>query len=186
MDMWLDKSADFIEKRVEPFTRVINIIGACTALIMVVLVTAHVLSRALFKKPLMGTVELEELMIVILVFLGMAYTQVQGKHISVDFLTSRLSERTQNILAVANALLSLLLFFALSWQSILLSLIYLNKGNATFHLRIPLFWVIWIIALGFFLCGVISLRHIFQVASEAIRKGDASRVVALTIVALLF
>ena len=152
--MWMGKSADFIEKRVEPLTRVINAVGACTALIMVVLVTAHVLSRALFKKPLMGTVELEELMIVILVFLGMAYTQVKGKHISVDFLTSRLSERTRNILSVATSLLSMLLFFALSWQSILLSLIYLSKGNDTFHLGIPLFWVIWIIALGFFLCEI--------------------------------
>jgi C4-dicarboxylate transporter DctM subunit len=152
----------------------------------VVLVTVHVLSRALFKKPLMGTVELEELMIVILVFLGMANTQVKGMHISVDFLTSRLSERTQNILSVAMSLLSLLLFFALSWQSIRLSLVYLNEGNATFHLRIPLFWVIWIIALGFFLCGVISLKHIFQTASETIRKGDASRVVAVAIVTLVF
>ena len=184
--MWMDKCSDFIEKRVEPVTRVINAVGACTALTMVILVTVHVLSRALFKKPLMGTVELEELMIVILVFLGMAYTQVKGMHISVDFLTSRLSERTQNILSVATSLLSLLLFFALSWQSILLSLIYLNKGNATFHIRIPLFWVIWIIALGFFLCGVISLKHIFQATSETIRKGDASRVIAVAFVTLLF
>ncbi|MEJ2365297.1 MAG: TRAP transporter small permease [Deltaproteobacteria bacterium] len=98
--MWMDKCSDFIEKRVEPVTRVINAVGACTALTMVILVTVHVLSRALFKKPLMGTVELEELMIVILVFLGMAYTQVKGMHISVDFLTSRLSERTQNILSL--------------------------------------------------------------------------------------
>ena len=90
--MWMDKCSDFIEKRVEPVTRVINAVGACTALTMVILVTVHVLSRALFKKPLMGTVELEELMIVILVFLGMAYTQVKGMHISVDFLTSRLSD----------------------------------------------------------------------------------------------
>jgi len=184
--MWLDKGADFIERRVEPCSRYINAIGACTALVMVILVTVHVLSRALFKKPLMGTVELEELMLVILVFLGMAYTQVQKKHISVDFLTSRFSERAQEILSIATSLLSTCLFFALSWQSILLSLTYLDKGVATFNLRIPLFWIIWIIALGFFLFGVVLLKVFFQAASSTIKDGKAAWVAVMVISALLF
>ena len=184
--MWLNRGVDFIVKRIEPFTRVINAVGACTALIMVILVTVHVLSRALFKKPLMGTVELEELMIVILVFLGIAYTQVQRKHISVDFLTSRFSENTQNVLSVATSFLSVVLFFALSWQSIVLSMTYLDNGVATFHLRIPTFWLIWIIALGFFLFGIILLKDFFQAASESVKKGKASRVVAVVMAALLF
>lgn len=184
--MWLDRGADFIERRVEPCSRYINAIGACTALVMVILVTVHVLSRALFKKPLMGTVELEELMLVILVFLGMAYTQVQKKHISVDFLTSRFSERVQEILSIATSLLSTCLFFALSWQSILLSLTYLDKGVATFNLRIPLFWIIWVIALGFFLFGVVLLKVFFQAASSTIKDGKALLVVVMVISALLF
>ena len=49
--MWLDNTAGFIEKRIEPVIRILNAIGAGTALIMVILVTVHVLSRALFKKP---------------------------------------------------------------------------------------------------------------------------------------
>ena len=47
------------EKRVEPVARFLNAAGACTSLLMVVLVTAHVISRALFHQPLVGTVELE-------------------------------------------------------------------------------------------------------------------------------
>jgi tripartite ATP-independent transporter DctM subunit len=184
--MWLDKGADFIEKRIEPFTRWINAMGACTALIMVVLVAAHVLTRALFRKPLIGTVELEELMIVILVFLGMAYTQVQGKHISVDFLTSRFSEKNQTIISAATAFLTTGLLFALSWQSTFLSLTYLNKGVATFELRIPLFWLMWLVAIGFFLFGVVLLKDFLRAASSAIRSGRTFGLIVAVTAALVF
>ena len=52
--------------------------GACTALIMVLLVTAHVLTRALFRKPLIGTVELEELMIKLETGIGAGFEGVDG------------------------------------------------------------------------------------------------------------
>ena len=184
--MWLDKTADFIEKRIEPVIRILNAIGAGTALIMVILVTVHVLSRALFKKPLLGTVELEELMIVVLVFLGMAYTQVRGNHISVDFVTSRLSEKAQEILSGVTSLLSMCLFFALSWQGVLLSLTYLQKNVDTFHLRIPIFWVMWIVALGFFLLGVILFKNFLRAASHTVKEGSVSWVIATILFVALF
>ena len=92
------------EKHVEPIARYLNAAGACTSLLMVILVTVHVISRAMFNQPLMGTVELEELMIVILVYCGIAYTQVTGNHISVDFITGRLPKGAQEVLAVATSL----------------------------------------------------------------------------------
>lgn len=51
---------------------------------MVLRVTAHVLSRAIFSTPLVGMVEIEELMIVILVFCGIAHTQITGHHVMAE------------------------------------------------------------------------------------------------------
>lgn len=184
--MWLDETAHFIERRIEPFARILNAIGACTALIMVFLVTAHVLSRSLLRKPLIGTVEIEEMMIVILVFLGMAYTQVRENHVSVDFITSRLPQKIQDHLSSATSLLSCGLFFLLSWQSIVLSWTYLEKNVATFHLRIPIFWLMWIIALGFFLLALLLLKDYLQVASRIIRERGSSWVIAIFVMVVLF
>jgi tripartite ATP-independent transporter DctM subunit len=100
MNMSLESAADRIVKSVTPVARILNAVGACTGLVMVLLVTVHVLSRTFFKKPLIGTVELEELMIVVLVFLGMAYTQLTRGHISVDFFTMRLPEGLRSVLSV--------------------------------------------------------------------------------------
>lgn len=168
--MYLEKTADLIEKCVRPVTRILNAFGACTGLIMVLLVTVHVFSRTFFRKPLIGTVELEELMIVILVFLGMAYTQVTRSHISVDFFTMRLSDGLRNVLSVFTSFLTVILLLNLSWQNMVLSKVYLSEGQMTFQLHVPLFWVLWIIALGFFLFGVTVfidfLRELAQTAKD--------------------
>jgi tripartite ATP-independent transporter DctM subunit len=172
------------EKRIEPAIRYLNAAGACTSLLMVILVTAHVLSRALFKKPLVGTVELEELMIVILVFCGIAYTQITRSHISVDFVTARLSKGMQSVVATATSLVNTLFFMALTWQSLVLSQEQMSDGTATFDLQIPLFWVMWIIALGFFLFGLSTFTNFLKTAAATIKAGRPLATVAAVLFAV--
>ena len=168
--MGMEETANLVEKYLKPVTRVLNAAGAFAGLIMVVLVTVHVISRAVFGKPLVGTVELEELMIVILVFCGVAYTKITGNHISVDFVTVRLSARSRAIVDVITALISTALLLALGWQNVVLSLVYLHDGMATFQLRIPLFWVLWVIAMGFILFGISALTDLLRALSVAVRN----------------
>jgi C4-dicarboxylate transporter DctM subunit len=187
----VEKAANAIESRVESITRILNAAGAFTGLLMVVLVTAHVLSRSIFNLPLVGTVELEELMIVILVFCGMAYTHMRRAHIEVDFLTSRLSDKARNYTSVITSFFTVCLLLALSWQNILLSMTYLEEGQATMQLQVPLFWVLWVIALGFFLFSLAALsdllRHLAQAARDQIAALAAlSLIPAAVIVALPF
>ena len=140
-------------------------------MLMVILVTAHVISRAVFKQPLVGTVELEELMIVILVFCGIAYTQITGNHISVDFITARLPKGAQAVLAAATSLVQGLFFMILTWQSLVQSLSRMNDGTATFDLQMPLFWIMWVICLGFFLFGISTLTEFLKNAYHSATNG---------------
>lgn len=159
------------EKRLEPVARYLNAAGACTSLLMVILVTAHVLSRAIFNKPLVGTVELEELMIVTLVFCGIAYTQITRNHISVDFVTGRLPKSMRNVVSTATSLVNTLFFLALSWQSLVQSRAQMSDGTSTFDLQIPLFWVMWIVALGFLLFALSTLTEFLKIAQDSIESG---------------
>ncbi len=176
------------EKRIESVTRYLNAAGACTSLLMVLLVTAHVISRAVFNQPLVGTVELEELMIVILVFWGIAYTQVTRNHISVDFITSRLPKGVQEILATSTSLIQSLFLMILTWQSLVQSITRFNDGTATFDLQIPLFWVMWVICLGFFLFSLSTFSEFLKNAWQSTTNGHplATFVAILLAVALVF
>lgn len=157
------------EKILKKVARILNGAGACTSLLMVILVTIHVLSRALFSKPLMGTVELEELMIVILVFGGIAYTQITRNHISVDFITARLPDSFKINLETVTNIVSSLFFFILTWQSLVQAREQFADGTATFDLQIPLFWVMWIVALGFFLFGLSTFLDFLKTAQNQIK-----------------
>ena len=174
-----------LERLIAPVSRLLNAIGAFTSLVMVLLVTAHVLSRFIFKKPLIGTVELEELMLVLLVFLGMAYTQLEGRHISVDFITSRLPEKVRDTLKCITFLLSTALFICMSWQSVVLSITYLKKHVATFHLQIPTFWLLWTIALGLFLFSVLIFVDFLKSLSGLLEESPSLALMSIVISVLL-
>jgi C4-dicarboxylate transporter, DctM subunit len=173
------------EKRVEPVARYLNAAGACSSLLMVILVTAHVISRAVFSHPLVGTVELEELMIVILVYCGIAYTQITQNHISVYFITARLPKGAQEVLAVASSLVQALFLMLLTWQSLAQSITRMNDGTATFDLRIPLYWVMWIICLGFFLFGISTMTEFLKKAGHAFKNGHVPGTSAAIVLACL-
>lgn len=166
--MTFAERVDAFERRIEPVARYLNAAGSSTALVMVILVTAHVLSRAIFGKPLIGVVEVEELMLVILVFCGVGYTQFTRNHISVNFITVLLSETRQNILATGTSLLTTLFLLVLTWQSVTYSLLHLQYQTATDDLKIPIFWVLWIISAGFFLFALSTLADFLRSAGNAI------------------
>jgi TRAP-type C4-dicarboxylate transport system permease small subunit len=67
---------------------------------------------------LVGTVEFEELMIVILVFCGIACTQIPRNPISVDFVTAGLSSGMRPVVASTTAFASSLFFLAPVWQGL--------------------------------------------------------------------
>jgi TRAP-type C4-dicarboxylate transport system permease small subunit len=62
---------------------------------MVVISFADVLLRYFFDKPIKGVYSITEVMLIMVVFLGLAYTQSEKGHVSIDVITSRLSSRTR-------------------------------------------------------------------------------------------
>ena len=73
----------------------IKLIGVFTCGVMPIPIVADVLSRLFIGKSLTGIIELEEFMMVLIVFLSLAFTQWQKGQISIDLVLSRISERKQ-------------------------------------------------------------------------------------------
>src|SRR5699024_8133645 len=63
-------------------------------LLMMTLITADVIGRNLFNKPLKGTFEMTELSSEILVFFTLEMTHRHGQHISIRFIADKLSNKT--------------------------------------------------------------------------------------------
>ncbi len=94
-------------------TQALNIVGTLLILAMVVAVNSDVAGRNLFNHPIPGVHEFLGLSIVAIVFLQMANTLREGRHVSNDLLTQLVSRRRPrlqaSVYAVFNALGALLM-----------------------------------------------------------------------------
>lgn len=89
--------------------------GMLTLLVMAVVVY-EVVVRYILKSPTSWSLEVTELLIPVCVFFSLAYALRLGRHINVDFVTSRLSRTKQFVLSVITSVLSLIYFALLTWR----------------------------------------------------------------------
>jgi len=153
---------------------------ACVVLgIMVLLVVSNVLGRFLFKQPLLGIVELVEMMMVIIGFFAIAYTALNRGHVRVDLVISRLSRRTQTILGSIAFFLSAGIFAIITYEGSVNTIYYIHhlKESSTV-LSVPFAPFRFVMALGCLLLCLRLLVDAFRPHSKTTEeepKGEPSK-----------
>ena len=106
-----------IEQWIHKVSRVINMIGVTFLFLMMLVVAVDVIGRYAFNRPFVGAFDAVELMMVILVFFGIAYCASLDGHVRVDVLHSRVPKRVQayldSITFAASAFIVALIFWRL-------------------------------------------------------------------------
>ena len=168
--MQIQKMHDGLAKVITPVAYLFNGVGASMALLMVLLVAANVFSRDFLGVSLTGVVELEEIMLIVLVFGAMGHAQLGNKHIGVDFFTARFSEETQLKLACFTQVLSGFFFLMFTWQSVVISHIYWVENDTTLLLKISKTPLTLIIALGLLLLALALIKDALKSSVELISQ----------------
>jgi TRAP-type mannitol/chloroaromatic compound transport system permease small subunit len=92
--------------------------GANVSLLLIMLgVSADAVLRFALNRPVTGTLEGVELLLVFAIFAGLAQTQAERGHIAVGLLTDHLTGRPRAALAALAAVLALILFVAVTWAT---------------------------------------------------------------------
>jgi len=97
--------------------RISGIVSMVTVLLLMILISADVGLRAAFNKPITGTIEIAELLMVIIVFFGLSWTTHKKMHIKVDLFVARYPKRMQEIIIIFNHVIALILTAVLCWQT---------------------------------------------------------------------
>jgi TRAP-type C4-dicarboxylate transport system permease small subunit len=140
---------------------------------MIVFVVINVLTRFLFKKPLPGSIEIIELVAVVIVFFSVAYTEARRGHIYVELVVSQLPRRTQAILASIMYFLAAAFFAAMGWRGGVLAWSYLFPViRDTYVLSIPFAPFMFVIAFGSFVLALETLVHVFHPLPDEERNGE--------------
>lgn len=105
-----------IRRAIQRTTAVLSFAGMFMVIPMMLLTSAEVVGRAVWSRPIPGTVELSSYMLAIFVLLGIAYTHQLKGHVRVEMLLMHLPDRAAAFLDLCTTLLSLFIIALLAWQ----------------------------------------------------------------------
>lgn len=150
-------------------------IGAGAIAAMVLVVVTNVVGRYLFRKPLLGAVEMVALLTVVVVFCVLAFTESKRAHIVVDIILSRLPGRAKAMMVSVMCFLGGVFFIIMGWQG--WDLMWSNLFpivRSTGVLSIPFAPFMFVMAFGCLVFGLELLVHAFSppASQERERRGS--------------
>jgi TRAP-type C4-dicarboxylate transport system permease small subunit len=115
---------------------------------VVVITVYNVVGRWLFDAPLRGVVELTELAMVGIVYLGMAYAQQRDSHITVNLLYQRLGRRWRAAVDAFAAAVGVVVVALIAWRLYAYAEVLEAGGRTTASRRIPLYPLAYLAIVG--------------------------------------
>lgn len=132
--------------------------GVALLLGICLLSTWSVLGRALFDSPVMGDVEIVQIICSLAIASFLPYAQMKNAHVIVDFFTHGASARTRAVLDVLAALVLAVVATWLAWRSTAGAIEAYTNGETSMILDWPLWWAHITIAPGL---GLLTLTALY-------------------------
>lgn len=148
---------------------------ATVALALIAVVTfCDVIARKVFNAGFTFSVEMTEMAMALIVFLGVGLVTHQRGHIVVDVITLRLSERARVWLGFVTNILSLGFVAIMVWRLWLQAAFIASKGDSTPIWNFPLWPIAYVIAGGslFLITGLVL--HVLDSVDRAVHPGKSA------------
>lgn len=141
----------------------------CTIIlgIMSIPIFCDVVLRYVYGKTIPGIIEIEEFILVCIVFLSMAFLQHKKGHVVIDILVSRFPNWIQPLLDCLVYLLSLVVFVLISYETIKSG--FDKFGELSFALEIPIPIFVFAAAFGMILMSLVLFQDVFKTVSHVIK-----------------
>ncbi len=125
-----------------------NIAAVCL-ISMALLTGADILSRGILGAPIFGVEEIISILAVLTTGLALGYTHSQKSNIGVEFLYSKLGNRSRRILKIFANSVSAALFGTVTWRLYLYGCTMKESGEVSMTLELPTDMIIFALAFGF-------------------------------------
>ena len=167
-----------MSKQIIPvIVKVINVIvWVLVSIAMIVLVgmmlitVVDVSGRYLLNKPIVGSTEITEVMMVSLSFLALVWCTMKKVHIRLDLLTDYIPPATRTINDTIFFVLGMVLFSFISWQNFLMAKANYIAGYSSWVLHIPNYPFYFVVAITTGIVALILLLFIIQNIVQGIKK----------------
>ncbi|MBN1367627.1 MAG: TRAP transporter small permease [Dehalococcoidales bacterium] len=150
--------------------RVANYIGAIFIGLMVLLTASDVILRYIFSRPILGSTELTELMMLGAIFPALAWCALVFGHVKVDLLLSRFPFRVQVVVDSITYLCSISICVLIIWRNYAEFISVQRLELTSSLLKVPIGPFYWIILLGYGLFCIVLIFHFVRRIIEAVTK----------------
>ena len=106
-----------LEKFASTLSSSLNRVAGAGMVAMLALIVADIIAAKVFKWPIPGGIEMVGFLGVVVIAFSIAHTQFLRGHIEVEFVTARLSQKAQSVIACITYLFGMVLFVVLAWSS---------------------------------------------------------------------
>jgi TRAP-type C4-dicarboxylate transport system permease small subunit len=150
---------------------ILAVIAAYMVFFAMFIMTADVAARFI-QIALPGAVELVELSLAAMIFLGWSYTQQKGGHIAIDLVYRRLPKRLRQLLTLIHPVFGLILMAIICRQGYTFAMYSRSSGEITENLNLPLwpFKLLIVVGAGSFCLQLIM--DVVQAFQQFRRKKD--------------
>ncbi len=135
-------------------TKIFGFIAMGVLLLMMLLTVTDVFLRAALNKPIIGTTEITEQMMVAVVFLGLGWCAIQGRHIKVDLFVSHYPKPTQKIIDITIQTIGLIFVAFLCWRTFKTTLMVKTLGITCSYIGVPKYPFYAIATVGWFILAL--------------------------------
>ena len=151
-----------VDTTIEMVEKAFVFVGLGVFFLIVPYTTIDVILRYFFNSPMLGSVELGEISMAILLFLCMGSTTRFKEHLSVEIFASRLDPNKQVILERIGYLMGFILFALIVWQGTKIGLKMWHRNETTAILDLPRYGFRLLLPIGAFLACLESILHFIK------------------------
>jgi TRAP-type C4-dicarboxylate transport system permease small subunit len=150
----------------------LNLLSSVILFVLMFYVTAEVLMRYLFNRPLPGHLELTQLLIAPAVFLALSWVQARQGHVGMDLLHEKLSPRGRAAADCVTQALALATFAVITWFSLRSTWTAWEVGDVTPTANITTWWSRAAVPVGSaLLCLRLAMQLVGNLGVLAGRRG---------------
>jgi TRAP-type C4-dicarboxylate transport system permease small subunit len=161
----LEKLESFVRtfyRIIRPVNTAVSSVGLICLAAMMFLTAADVILRRAINKPITGSYELIQFMMVITVSLGLSYTALHKGHVTLDIVTSKFPDRARGIVDSVVGLLGLGVAALMTWQAcIYITTIQKSQLTSTV-LLVPMYPFVAVAAFGLAFFSLVLLLHLLE------------------------
>jgi TRAP-type mannitol/chloroaromatic compound transport system permease small subunit len=159
----------YVEKGISALETWLNFLTVFFIMFLMFFATTEVVGRYVFNRPVPGHVEIVELIMAAVVFLGIAYTQRMGGHIRMElFVTRVLKGRSYHLAEVLTIFFSLMVYSIIAYYSLKHAFYARAVGDTTVYIYWPTWQSKLCISIGSFLLCIRFFIQLIQHLLQAI------------------